>query len=85
MAAAGALTAAAARWALPDLVDLLGRDNFLINRQFTQLWLERMLGVDLRARGYQFYMMADERRPVLERLKAELLPGPTAATGAGNK
>ena len=72
LVAASALTKANARWALPELIDMLD-DPFLINRQFTQSGLEEMLNLRLHEFGYRFYMMRDERRVPLGRVRAAIL------------
>ena len=72
LAAASAVTVADVRWVLPELIDLLSADPYLINRQFTQKRIEEMLGIDLRDHGYRFYMMPEERREVIEKIRPEL-------------
>ena len=72
--AAYALTTEDARWALPDLIDMLD-DRFLLNRQFTQRGLERMLNIKLVDFGYRFYMTPEERRQPLGRLRTMFLTG----------
>ena len=62
-----------ARWGVPDLIEQLD-DEFLLNRQFAQIGLESMLGVDLNEFGYRFYMMHGERQPQLAKILEVLLP-----------
>ena len=78
LAAASAVTVADVRWVLPELIDLLSADPYLINRQFTQKRIEEMLGIDLRDHGYRFYMMPEERREVIEKIRPELTKLSTA-------
>ncbi len=72
LVAAAALCDADARWALPQLIDMLD-DPFLLNRQFTQQGLEDMLGVNLRDFGYRFYMTAAERKEPIGRIRTSLI------------
>ena len=58
LVAADALTREGARWALPELVEALD-DEYMMNRQFARMGLERMLDVRLSDYGYQFYMTPD--------------------------
>ncbi|MCA9108641.1 MAG: hypothetical protein KDA52_01735 [Planctomycetaceae bacterium] len=71
--AADCLTRAEAAWALPELIDALD-DPYLLNRQFAQIGLERMLGIDLSEVDYQFYQMPRERSAPLQQLRRKLLP-----------
>ena len=71
MAAEAALKANA-RWALPEVMNLLD-DRFLINRRFAQYRLEELVGKDLRQSGYHFYELKEERAEPLKKLRAELL------------
>ncbi|MEZ6051228.1 MAG: hypothetical protein R3C02_07555 [Planctomycetaceae bacterium] len=71
--AADCLTRAEAAWALPELIDALN-DPYLLNRQFAQIGLERMLGIDLSEVDYQFYQMPRERSAPLQQLRRKLLP-----------
>jgi len=75
LVAADALARAGATWALPALVDSLD-DSYLLNRQFTQRGLERMLDLQLEDFGYSFYMFEKERRGPLTRLRKEILKEP---------
>ncbi|MDP7276416.1 MAG: hypothetical protein QF363_13125 [Planctomycetaceae bacterium] len=61
-------------WALADLVEALD-DDFLLNRQFASRGIAKLLGRSLAPSGYRFYMMRDERRGPLERIRREWLPG----------
>ncbi len=70
LAAGGAFTRSGADWALDDLLEGLN-DEHLINRQFLQLGLDRMLGVKLKERGYRFYMEEPERKAAITKLKSE--------------
>lgn len=72
LAGASALLRSEATWALPDLIEILD-DPYLINRQFTQRGLERMLDVKLEDYGYRFYMAPEERSGPIERLRERLL------------
>ena len=53
---------------LPNLIKALD-DEFLVNRQFARMGIERLLDRKLEEFGYRFYMMADERREPLERIR----------------
>ncbi len=72
LVAAEALTQAAATWALLALVDSLD-DPYLVNRQFAQRGLERMLDLQLEDFGYHFYMFEEERRGPLSRLRRSIV------------
>jgi predicted CXXCH cytochrome family protein len=72
LVAADSLCRAKAEWALPDLLAMLD-DPYLLNRQFTRIGLEAMLGIKLSDYGYQFYMTPQERRDPLKKLKQALL------------
>lgn len=67
---ADALCKSGAKWALPELFDMLD-DSYLINRQFTQRRIEKMLAIRLSEYGYQFYMTRIERKDGLAHLRAE--------------
>ncbi len=73
LVAADALTRAGATWALPGLIATLD-DRFLANRLFTQLGIERMLGIRLSDYGYRHYMTPEERAPALKRMRRALAP-----------
>ena len=72
LAAVEALAEANAEWALPEMIRMLD-DPFLLNRQFTQNNLQKMLGIRLEEFGYQFYMTKAERREPIARLRAAIL------------
>lgn len=72
LVAADALCRANAKWATPELVNMLD-DQFVLNRQFTRMGLESMLHVKLKDYGYEFYMQGDERRKPIEKVRAVLL------------
>ena len=68
------LTKSNAVWALADLIDALA-DSYLINRQFAQQGLERMLDVDLGALGYRYNQLGREsRNPAIDRIRQKFLP-----------
>ncbi|HSR50225.1 MAG TPA: multiheme c-type cytochrome [Acidobacteriota bacterium] len=71
LVASDVLTRAKARWALPHLIEMLD-DPFLINRQFTQRGLERMLDVELEDFGYRFYQFESERREPLKKIRDDI-------------
>jgi hypothetical protein len=71
LVAADALTRGHHADALPQLLDALD-DPYLINRQFAQKGVEEMLHLQLGSYGYRFYMMSDERRDPLARLRSKL-------------
>ena len=73
LTAAEALIHARHDWAIPALIDQLDSDPFLINRQLTQRGLDEWLGMKLRDLGYQFYMLPDERKKIIARLRDTLL------------
>jgi len=79
VSAAEALAKSDHRWALPHLLDFLVTEENLVYRQFTQKRLEEKLGFDFDSNGYRFYMMADERRAAIEKLRPILLGQKTAA------
>jgi predicted CXXCH cytochrome family protein len=68
---ADVLSRTGAGWALPELIGVLD-DPYLINRQFTRRWLDRMLEVRLQDFGYRFYMTPEERRGPIAGIRAEL-------------
>jgi hypothetical protein len=74
LVAADTLARANARWALPDLLQVLD-DPYLINRRFTQVRLSEMLKMDLRKFGYRFYQTKAERQTPLKKVRGEVLPG----------
>ena len=71
-----ALTRADAKWAIDDIINVLD-DPYLINRQFTARGLQKMLGVDVRDFGYQFYMFKAERAEPLTRIRESMVTEPT--------
>jgi hypothetical protein len=71
LVASDALARGKATWATPYLIDALD-DAYLLNRQFAQIALEKMLGVDVRQYGYRHYLSPDERRDPLERIRTAL-------------
>jgi predicted CXXCH cytochrome family protein len=73
LSAAQALLNARQGWAVPELLNQLDTDPFLINRQLTQRGLDQWLGVKLRDMGYQFYMTPPERKETIGKLRPELL------------
>ncbi len=75
LVAAETLGRSGARWALPELVERLD-DPYLLNRQFTQQAVERLLEVDLTVRfGYRFHQFQNERRGPLEKIRAFVKQG----------
>ena len=60
-----------ARWALPELIEALD-DPYLINRRFTEIRLEEMLGTNLRTLGYHFYQLKSERELPMQTIRAAL-------------
>lgn len=74
--AADALTRENAAWALDELLRALD-DPFLLNRQFTQTGIERMLSRKLVEYGYRYYQTPEERKQPLAALKAALQPTPS--------
>jgi predicted CXXCH cytochrome family protein len=71
--AADCLTRAEAHEALPELIDALD-DPFLLNRQFAEIGLERMLGIRLSDFDYHFYQTPDERKSRLNQLRLRYVP-----------
>lgn len=57
---------------LSELIDVLD-DPFLLNRQFARISLEKRFEVRLEDFGYQFYMMPQERKEPISRIRQELL------------
>jgi hypothetical protein len=70
LVAAEALAKANSRWALPQLLDTLD-DPFLINRRFSEVRLNEMLGTDLRQQGYHFFQLGPERQEPLKKIRAQ--------------
>lgn len=56
-----------ARWAIPYMILRLD-DPYLVVRQFTGRFLEKMLDIDLADHGYRFYMTPKERAPAIRKL-----------------
>ena len=75
LVAADALCRTKAHFALDALVNALD-DPYLLNRQFAQRGLERMMQVDLDEYGYRFYMTPVERQAPVDRVRQSLVPGP---------
>ncbi|MDB6053026.1 MAG: hypothetical protein JWN25_549 [Verrucomicrobiales bacterium] len=73
LVAAETMAKARASWALPELFDALD-DGYLINRRFTQLRLEEMLGTDLNNFGYRFYQTKLERIKPISKIRGQFLP-----------
>ena len=71
LVAAEALTRANARWALPQLINILD-DPYLLNRQFAQTGIQRMLEIRLLDFGYRYYQTPDERREPISRIRTAL-------------
>ena len=69
LVAVDALARAKAKWALPSMLNALD-DPYLLNRQFARIALEAWLGVRLADHGYQFFMMPEERKAPLEKIRA---------------
>jgi hypothetical protein len=59
-------------WALPQLMEVLGTDSNIINRQFTQRRIEEKLGLRLKDLGYQFYAPETERQAAIKRIGPQL-------------
>jgi hypothetical protein len=78
LVAAAAIAREDARWALPELIGQLD-DDYLLNRQFAQIGLERMFDVRLEDFGYRFYMMCDERQAGIATVRSQLLGRPAAS------
>ncbi|MFT4693008.1 MAG: hypothetical protein ACI9OD_005250, partial [Limisphaerales bacterium] len=57
---------------LEDLLQLLIGDHSLINRQFTQESIEDWLGIDLRDKGFRFYMNLEQRTAAIEKSRDAL-------------
>lgn len=72
LVAVDSLTRAKDQTALPQVIAALD-DPFLVNRQFTRIGIEKMLGVRLEDYGYRFYMSPEERREPVERVRRALL------------
>lgn len=68
-----ALAKANAKWALPDMLQMLD-DDYLVNRQFAAQRLEEMLDVDLEKEfGYRYYQYRDERKKPLNKIRTAVL------------
>lgn len=65
--AVAALADTNSKWAIRDLVEMLD-DPYLLNRQFTQSGLEKLLQSNLSEYGYRHYQTADERRDPIRRI-----------------
>ena len=74
LVAADVLVRTNSRFAMPELIQALD-DPYLINRQFAQRGIGRMLSLPLEDLGYRFYMQSPERRQALDRLRAVLTAG----------
>lgn len=73
LVAADTLFRTSSEWALDELINALD-DPYLLNRQFARIGIENMKDVHLeRDFGYRFYMMPQERRQPLTRLRDALL------------
>lgn len=70
--AADSLARADANWALPELIDALD-DPYLLNRQFAQIGIERLLDMELSECGYRFYQTPSERKAPLQELRQRVL------------
>jgi hypothetical protein len=46
----------------------------MLNRQFTRIGLEKMLGIKLNDYSYEFFQMPEERKEPIKRMKNALLP-----------
>lgn len=74
-----ALSRTKARWALPELINVLD-DPFLLNRQFARTSIERLLEIELSRFGYHYYMTAEERAAPLAQIRKALIPNLDRAT-----
>ena len=63
--------------ALPQVLEALD-DPFLLNRQFAGKGIQTLLKVRLSDFGYRFYMMSEERREPIERIRRHLLEPKTS-------
>ena len=81
LVAADALCRTQSKWALPELLEILD-DPYLINRQFGQKGLEKLLGFDLETKGYRFYMTPEERREPIEKIRNSLETKPVSRADA---
>lgn len=73
LVAAEAAAREAATWMMPAIAAMLD-DPYLLNRQFAQTNLEKLLGKDLNKEfGYWFYMTPDERRGPISAIKKAVL------------
>tara|TARA_B100000676_G_C17690599_1_gene636144 strand:+ start:167 stop:703 length:537 start_codon:yes stop_codon:yes gene_type:complete len=79
---ADSLVRSGATWALKDLAGALD-DDFMVNRQFARIGIEKLTGRSLGATGYRFYMTRDERKAPLVRVRDELLKVQSSATRPG--
>jgi hypothetical protein len=57
---------------LEELLQLLIDDESLINRQFTQESIEGWLGIDLRDKGFRFYMNLEQRTAAIDKSRDAL-------------
>jgi len=69
LVAAGSLARSQGDVAVAFLTEALN-DRFLVNRQFAERQLERLLDIELTDFGYHFYMTPQERAGPIERLRA---------------
>ncbi len=72
LVAADALLRTDSKWAMPQLADALD-DPYLLNRQFARIGLERLIDIKLKDFGYHFYMLPEERREPVSKIREELL------------
>jgi predicted CXXCH cytochrome family protein len=68
LVAADALARSESRWALPELLQALD-DDHLLNRQFAQIGVEKLLNIRLLDFGYRFYMIPEERLDPIQKLR----------------
>ena len=71
LAASEAMFKRQARWAIPELIEMLS-DPYLLNRQFTQKNFDREFGVDPKKFGYRFTMTPEERKAPIQRMREAL-------------
>lgn len=61
-----------ADWAREEVFAMLD-DPYLLGRQFTQKGIQDVWGVNLRKLGYEFHMLPEERKIILDRIRDEVL------------
>ena len=84
LVAADSLFRQQAHWAVDRLVDALN-DPFLLNRQFAERGMEKLLGSEIMKSGYRFYMTPEERRDHIHTIRDAISRTSSAPSSAGTE